>query len=633
LATSIPVYEIRWDSRADGLSDKIFKKEVDSLAVALSGLFQDRSKFEYKKMLVKARNSGNRYLLIKSNVSYTQLKQVKKFPIFRNGRYKGGLIIVQKNIRKKPFKILASRTIGYDKDYSKPVGLEGAYRSFLRGNDGKQLMKKIAGGIWMPLDDKEAIDPEDGYDIVSTIDVDMQDVAEQSLLKQLEKHEADHGTVVLMEVATGEVKAIANLTRKGDKYVESFNYAIGESTEPGSTFKLMSLIAAMEDGLVDITDSVDTENGTTRFYDRIMRDSHIGGYGKISVKRAFEVSSNVGVSKVIYRSYGKNPQAFIDRLYKMNLHKKLGVEIAGEAQPKIKNTRDKGWSGVTLPWMSIGYEVRLTPLQILTFYNAIANNGKMVKPKFVKEIRRRGETVKKIETDVINPSVCSQTTLQKARLMLEGVVENGTARNLKNPLYKIAGKTGTAQIAAKTGYKSGDKVKYQASFVGYFPAENPKYSCIVVVNSPSKDVYYGNLVAGPIFKEIADKVYYRSFDLHKDISQVPLAEKKSLPPAKDGNKHDLIKIYETLHVPYENKNTSTEWAVVVTGVDSAEVLPRKIKPGLMPNVVGMGAEDAVYILENLGCIVEMEGKGTVKKQSVLPGTKIKLHQKVKIELS
>ena len=488
IATSVPKYEVRFDLNAEAITNDLFAKNIDTLCLELSKLLPEKSKNQWKAELTQARKNGARYHLIRRKLSYTQIKKMRQFPLFNRGKYKGGFISIQQNKREKPFQVLASRTIGYSRDNSKPVGLEGAYNKVLSGTQGMQLMQKIAGGIWMPIEDENEIEPEDGADVVTTIDINIQDVAENALLEQLIKQDADHGCVVLMEVATGEVKAIANLNKtKSGKYWETYNYAVGESTEPGSTFKLASLIAALEDGYIDLTDSVETGKGVFKFYDRKMYDSRVGGYGKITIKRAFEVSSNIAVARTISENYRSNPQKFIDRLYKMNLHQKLGIEIYGEGEPRIKSANDPTWSGISLPWISHGYEVSLTPLQILTFYNAVANDGKMVKPRFVKEIRKIGVPIKTFGPEVINPAICSKATIEKAKAMLEGVVQQGTATNLKNANFKIAGKTGTAQIYnAKTGYKTDKQVSYQASFVGYFPANNPMYSCIVVVNAPSK---------------------------------------------------------------------------------------------------------------------------------------------------
>ena len=635
LATSIPKYEIRFDANTDALTDKFFYEKVDSLAYQLSLLFPEKNHATYRVELIAARKNKKRYHLIKRNVKFTELKKAMQFPIFRKGKYKGGFIYAQQNGRVKPFKVLAARTIGYEREGVKPVGLEGAYSSELSGVKGQRLEQKIAGGVWMPVSESEGSEPEDGSDIYTTIDVNIQDVAEHALLNQLETHEADHGCVVLMEVATGEVKAIANLQRnKQGNYYESYNYAIGESTEPGSVFKLASLMAAFEDGYLDLDDRVDTEDGTTQFYDATMRDSHKGGYGVISIKEAFIKSSNVAISKEINRIYKARPQDFVDRLYKMNLNKPLGVEIAGEGNPFIKSTENDSWSGVTIPWMSIGYEIQMTPLQILTFYNAVANDGKMVKPKFVKAIMKRGKLVKEMNTEVINNSICSKETIAKVKEMLEGVVEEGTAKNLKNSIYKIAGKTGTAQIAkAKYGYKYDSKVSHQASFVGYFPADNPKYTCIVVVNAPSRDVYYGNLVAGPIFKEVADKVYASSIEIHDEIDELKNKANSRIPYAKDGYYADLNKVYSAFDIKVDASENTTDWVKVSTGEQEVKIYNKKIAPIYVPDVTGMSIKDAIYILENKGITVVFSGKGMVKKQSITAGEKIIKGSKIVLELA
>ena len=636
LATSVPKYEVRFDANTPSITDDFFYQNVDSLAIELSNLFPERSKKQYVAELIAARKKGARYHLIRRNVKFTELKKMEEFPIFRKGKYKGGFIYTQQNKRVKPFNILAARTIGYDREGIQPVGIEGAYSKELRGINGKRLEQKIAGGVWMPISDENEIEPVDGSDVYSTIDVNIQDVAENALMKQLKLHHAGYGCVAVMEVATGEIKAIANLQRTKDStYYESYNFVVGAATEPGSTFKLASLMAAFEDGFLELDDMVDTEDGTTKFYDAVMRDSHKGGYGKISIKESFIKSSNVAISKEINRVYAKDPQKFIDRLNKMYVNKKLGIEISGEGTPYIKNTSDKSWSGITLPWMSIGYEVELTPLNILTFYNAVANNGKMVKPKFVKEIRHRGKLVRKIETEVLNPSICSEKTIKMVKEMLEGVVQEGTATNLKNDVYKIAGKTGTAQIANKKlgyKYKKDIKVSHQASFVGYFPADNPKYTCIVVVNAPSKGVYYGNLVAGPIFKEVADKVYATSIEIHKEIHKKENQAKSRIPYAKDGYYPDLKKVYEEFGLKTNQGNEVTEWARVNTDVTAAHITARKVSPIYVADVTGMSIKDALYILENQGLSVFFKGKGVVKKQSIAPGEKLVKGNRIFLEL-
>jgi cell division protein FtsI (penicillin-binding protein 3) len=633
LATSIPIYEIRMDVNTNALTDDIFYANIDSLALCLSQLFEDRSKNEYKKDLIQARKKGARYHLIQRKVKYTELKALKKFPIFRLGKYKGGLIYEQKNKRKKPFRLLAERTIGYEREGIHPVGLEGAYSEYLSGVQGKRLMKKISGGVWMPIGDNNEIEPKDGSDIYTTIDINTQDVAEHALLKQLSLQQADHGTVVLMEVQTGEIKAIANLKRTEDgRYYEGYNYAIGEATEPGSTFKLGTLIALLEDGYADLDDLIDTEGGKKRYYDRMMFDTH--DYGTISLKESFELSSNIAFAKATTASYSSNPQQFIDRLKKMGLNRKLGIEIAGEGEPWIKDTDDKTWSGITLPWMAHGYEVLLTPLQILTFYNAVANNGKMVKPKFVKKIMDRGRVIKTIPTEVLIDQICSEETIEKVKSALEGVVENGTAKNLKAANYKIAGKTGTAQIANdKYGYKYESKVSHQASFVGYFPADNPKYSCIVVVNAPSRYVYTGNLVAGPIFKEVADKIYAKRLEIHEALAEQDHKANSAIPYSKSGYFSDLNTVFESLSIETEVTTQNPELVSTVTTDSTVLIRPRKTNTQLVPNVVGMGLQDALYLLENRGLKVVFSGKGVIKRQSIPNGTKLIPGSTINLELS
>ncbi len=640
LATSIPIYEVRFDPNADAISDVLFAEKVDTLAWSLSELFKDRSPASYRKELISAREKGSRYHLIRRNIKYTQLKQMKNFPLFRRGKYKGGFITIQQNKRAIPFQMLAARTIGYERKDISPVGLEGAYSDVLSGIDGKRLMQKISGGVWMPVGDADEVEPEDGMDIYTTIDVNLQDVAENALMKQLVKHEADHGTVVLMEVATGAVKAIANLKRTtSGSYYEGYNYAIGESTEPGSTFKLPALIAALEDGYVDMGDIIDCGDGSKQYYDRIMYDSNHddGGWGKITVQRILEVSSNIGMAEIITKSYSENPQQFIDHLAKMNLRDKLGIEIEGEGKPYIKNTSEDTWSGISLAWMAHGYELQVTPLQILAFYNAVANGGRMVKPKFVEKITKGRKVVKEIQTEVLNPRICSKETIEKVQSALEGVVSNGTASNLRNADYKIAGKTGTAQIANNRGgvnaYKDKSKVSHQASFVGYFPADNPQYSCIVVINAPSRNVYYGNLVAGPIFKEVADKVYANSLEMHEELEQQKFFANSAIPYSKHGYKDNIEQVFSALDIPVKSSAGDENWVVTSTQSKGVQLAPRAIRENLVPNVVGMGLRDAIYLLENQGLRVKISGAGVVKSQSLTAGERIQQGQQIQIELS
>ncbi len=637
LCTSVPIYEVRVDMLSDGISSSLISKKIDSLSLCLATLFKDRSTGEYKQSLLRARREGQRYFLLKRGVNYHQLKALKTFPIFRAGRYKGGLIF-EKDIRRiYPFgNLLAARTIGYlTKDIEgNEVGIEGSFDRQLSGVRGMRLEQLISGNFWMPLNNNEEVEPRDGNDIITTIDINIQDVAENALLNQLKQNNAHHGTAVLMEVSTGKIRAIANLERdKNGEYRESYNYAIGESSEPGSTFKLASLMAAIEDGYIDLNDSINTGKGSIFYYRHEVKDTKHGGYGRLSVQQIFEVSSNVGVTKIITQFYKGKERQFIDRLYSMNLNEPLGIEIKGESKPNIKYPGDKYWSGVSLPMISFGYEVKQTPLQILTFYNAVANNGIMVKPMLIEEIQFHGQTVSHYEPVVINPSICSNETIKKAKKMLEGVVEHGTAKNLKNKDYKIAGKTGTAQIAnLKYGYKDKNSISYQASFCGYFPAENPRYSCIVVVNAPSNNVYYGNLVAGPIFKEIADKVFATSSDMQKIIRVQNIIDSIKPPVVKPGLLEEIDNVLSAIQIRSFKNKLKSDWVEVKSRDAYVRYDNFFVKDDLVPDVRGMAIKDALYLLENAGLKVQFSGRGTVISQSVPPGQFVKKGDLVLLEL-
>jgi len=501
LAASTTSFDIYFD--AVTVSDNNFSKYSNQLSEKLSESL-NKSKEFFLKRLVSAKKNNKRYQLIQRGVSIENLNKIKQMPLFRMGGVRGGLIIEKKNSRDYPLNKIAERTIGYERltkdDNFSGVGLEHAFGSKLRGKNGMQLMQKISNGKWKPISSNNKIEPIPGTDIISTINIGFQDITHHSLLKQLEDFEADHGTAVVMETATGEIKAIANLGRTLEgKYYERLNYAVGEHLEPGSTFKLMSIIAALEDGKVDLNTIVDTKNGILDFYGAKVRDSKKGGYGKISVNEVFKVSSNTGIVKIINDAYKDDPKMFSNRLYNMGLNNKLGVSILGESNPKIPHPNDKDWNGLSLPWMVYGYGVLLSPLQILTFYNSVANNGEMVKPVFIRQSNSMSNKT------VLNPSICSDDTLEKVKLMLENVVneKGGTGYNIKSNIYKIAGKTGTGQVDYNT-----DNMQYISSFVGYFPANKPKYSCIVVIHKPNKKKgYYGATVAAPVFKKIADKIY------------------------------------------------------------------------------------------------------------------------------
>lgn len=625
LASSVPYYTIYMDTRSSGMSASTWSSGIGGLSNGLSQYLGIRSGSAWKTVISDARRKGDRYFLIGRKVDYETLKKLKELPIFREGQYKGGMVAMAENRRILPNSDMASRTIGYLNLGSEgnEVGIEGAFDNDLAGKNGIAVKQRLTGGDWITIDGANSVDSRDGNDVVTTLDIDLQDVATTALLNQLKKNSADHGCAILMEVATGDVKAIANLELGTDGgYHETYNYAVGESTEPGSTFKLPSLMAALEDGVIDTSDIVDTGNGTVKYYTKTIRDhdTENGGYGKITVKQVFEKSSNVGTAKLIYDHYKDHPKDFVNRLYAMKLNQKLDLQIKGEGTPVIRYPGDKLWSGISLPMMSHGYEVQLTPLQILTFYNAVANDGRMMKPRFVTGVLRNGSVIKTFTPEVIINSIASHSTIGKAKKMMEGVVERGTATNLRNANYKIAGKTGTAQIARDNkGYRQGNRMSYQASFCGYFPAESPLYSCIVVVNAPSTGVYYGNIVAGTVFKEISDKVYATNFfrdfkPLDKD------AVKPSAPEAGNGYRADINEVLKNFDVQYK-RTADDDWVATRESGDTIRLAGVKLQNGLVPDVRGMSLRDAVFLLENSGIRVKFSGKGRVRSQSPEHGSR------------
>lgn len=599
LATSVSRYTIRFD--AVTVSTENFETLVGSLADSLSALSGKTAAY-YERLLRKARVNKNRYALVARNLDYSDYVRVKQFPLFNKGPYKGGIIVEQRIVREHPLGKIAERSVGYERfdenGYATRVGLEGAFGDYLRGVEGKRLKQKIAKGQWKPIGLDNIVEPKDGYDVVSTIDINIQDIAHHALLGQLEKYKADHGCVIVMETATGEVKAISNLGRTEEgKYYERLNYAVGEAHEPGSTFKLMSLVAALEDKVVDTSTVIDTDNGRWRIYDRTVRDSKWGGYGKISMGRAFEVSSNTAFAKMIHNGYKEDPEAYVDRLESMELHKPLGLPIRGEGEPVIRRPGDKGWSGISLAWMSHGYEVAMTPLQILAYYNAIANDGEYLRPRLIKEVREWNNTIERFEKEVINPSICSPETAAKVQHLLSRVVseKHGTGHSLYDSNFSMAGKTGTAQKNYVA--KDPDKLAYISTFAGFFPAEDPKYSCIVVIHEPDKSVgYYGADVSGPVFKSVAQKIY----------SSNPVVDQvETLQPLNARVDSNYEKYYE------EARKTHTQ----------------------VPDVKGMSGMDAVALLENLGLEVEVRGNGRVKEQSIRQGTSLERVNRIVLHLS
>lgn len=633
LATSVAYFEVGFDPNCQSITQKIFDENIDSLSLCLSKLLPSKSASRYKQEIIAARDKGTRYYRISYNLKYSDFKEIQTFPILRRGRTKGGFIYQKTYKRERPFGELARRTIGtVSSERSKGVGLEDFYDNELKGIEGYTIKERIAGNYWMPVENADYIEPKDGVDLITTIDINLQDITETALERRMRYHNAEFGTCVLMEVSTGKVRAIANLKKsKYGNYIEEVNYAVGHAADPGSTFKLASMIVALEDGYVKPDDIIETGNGETKYYGKIMKDTKKGGYGSITAQRCFEVSSNVGISKIIHNNYRLQASKYIEGLYKLDLNKKLDVSIRGEATPIIHKPGEKEWSGLSLTQMSIGYELQITPLQILSFYNAIANKGKKMRPIFAEALSYRGEIVKQYEPEVINEKICSDKTIEIVDKMLLGVVENGTASNIKSNNYLIAGKTGTAQMQYGNDTLG---IEYHASFVGYFPADKPMYSCVVSIYKPREFGFYGGTVAAPVFKEIAEKIYalnsnYHTNDTNKNQTNIVI------PIAKKGNVFETQKVYQWLQIENNsNEITQTNWVSTDVETNKVKFYPVSYSnKHIIPNVLNMGLKDAVLLLEEFGLKVNAIGRGKVIEQVPQQGNTFKKGDHVTIILN
>jgi cell division protein FtsI (penicillin-binding protein 3) len=634
LATSLPFFELRLDLLA--VAEPDFKNNIDTLSILFSKFIDStRTPGAHKARLIDARANNERFLLLKKQVTYPEMQLIKDFPMFNLGRNKGGLIIIKRSRRYNPFKMLAHRTIGYVRDSIKPIGIEGYFDDILAGQKGQQLMQRIAGGIWVPVGDLAALDPKNGKDIVTTIDVNLQDVTENALLQALQHHDADNGSAILMEVKTGKIVAIANIGKtENNEYWENYNYAIGAATEPGSTFKAVTMAALLEDNLINPLDSIDLHQGRIDFFGESMEDASAHGLERTTIQHAFEISSNVGIAELAYRHYQQphREDKFIQRLKQFHLDQPTNIEVEGEGEPYIKNVGDNSWSGITLPWMSTGYELKITPLQLLNFYNTIANNGVMMKPYLVSEIQDMGEPTKNFQPKVIDRGMITPATVKKLKELLAGVVQNGTAKAIQSKNYNIAGKTGTAITNFKKDLGKGYR-KYQASFAGFFPAENPAYSCIVTVTNPRVNGLYGGQVAAPIFKEIADKCYATRYAMHEPLNKgkTPKLTPEQLPIVMGGYTRETKQILDYLDFSYTDP-TKTEWSSIRSDtLGNIYFIPNMWDDNVVPDVRGMGIRDALFLLENRGLRTTFSGTGRVISQSIRPGTKA-IGQYIKIYL-
>jgi cell division protein FtsI (penicillin-binding protein 3) len=638
LATSLPFFNIHFDAKTEGLTDAIFNDQaVDSLGWLLSTYIdQQFTPGAYAAWLRRLRDStdskalGIRYVPIAKGLPYAKALMVKNFPIFREGRHKGGFIMEQHNRRERPFKILAQRTIGYNREGALPVGLEGSFDNILEGRPGRQLMIRVPGDVYIPVNDLAEIEPEAGDDIVTTLDINIQDIAETSLLKACQTHNADHGCAVVMEVKTGKIRAMANIGRTPEGWWETYNYAVGERVEPGSMFKLASFMAMLEDGkLKDFNEKIPVYNGKVQIYTEELVDAEPHGLDSMNILQVFARSSNVGTATLAQQFYKTNPSAFVNHLRDFGLDLPTDIEVGGEEAPIIKNPKDpkSDWSGTTLPWMSIGYELLLTPLQLLTFYNAVANDGRMMKPYLVQRTERYGELIKEFRPTEVKRSIASKSTIKRAKELLNEVVLNGTAKTINPKHYGIAGKTGTAQLNYHK-FRASKGIRHQASFCGFFPADAPVYSCIVVISEPERGGYHGAEVAAPVFKAIADKCFAMKAELHEPINaqKAPKLITAKMPTFDAGTQPDMKKSLRWLGLEYYNDNEAkekdNEWSVIVAERgDSLLLKSRVVADKTIPSVVGMGLKDAIYLLENRGCRVKVRGYGKVRQQSLAVGTR------------
>ena len=643
LASSLPEYSLYMDfmvsdpdenrkAKEQAKKDSLFKSHLDEICEGLHRIFPDRSAAAFKQHLQNGRNRKSRYYRIyPRRVSYIQYKEVQKLPFFNLGKNRSGLQGVASNNRKRPFGSLAQRTIGdvyADTALGAKNGIELAFDTLLKGKKGVTHRQKVMNKYLNITD----IEPIDGADIISTIDVDMQDICEKALVDKLYELNAMVGVAVLMEVKTGEVKAIVNMSKGNDgKYYEMRNNAISDMMEPGSTFKTASIMVALEDGKIEPDTQVDTGNGVKMMHGRPMKDHNWnrGGYGVIDVTRILEVSSNVGVSSIIDQYYYDNPQKFVDGLKRLGITEPLHLQIAGEGKPNIKGPKERYFAKTTLPWMSIGYETQIPPLNILTFYNAIANDGVMVRPKFVKAAVKDGQIIQEYPTEVIREKIASESTLEKIRTILEKVVSQGLAKPAGSKQFAVAGKTGTAQISqGAAGYTAGGR-KYLVSFCGYFPADAPKYSLIVSIQKPGLPAS-GGLMAGSVFSKIAERVFAKnlSYELKNAIDSTTVV----IPDVKSGDLAETSYVLGKLNVPTEGKTSKTSWGRVEEDSVGVKLEQQSLKTGIMPNVVGMGAKDAVYLLEKAGLKVNIAGVGKVTRQSIPSGNKYLKGQTVALQL-
>lgn len=641
IASSIPTYYVFMDMRVEAMhlkGGKLFYDKLDSVSVALSQFFGDKTPKEYKNYLEKGYKDLKAELrLYPKRISYAKLKELKTLPLFNLGSNKSGLLTKEYVRRVKPFGSLAARTIGDvfpDEAKGGKNGLENFFDKYLKGADGLAVRHKVANRYRNVVE----IEPVDGMDLVTTIDIELQDMAERALRDTIQSIQASSGYAMLMEVKTGEIKAIVNLQRNEDgSYSENVNGSVIDELEPGSTFKTAALMAVLDESDIKITDSVNTGNGLENIGGSIMRDhnAHRGGFHTISVAECIHGSSNVGISKVVRRAFAGNPGKFVDKLYEMGLNETLPLQLNNTGHPKIKHPKDKNtyWSQTTLAWMSIGYETAIPPIYTLTFYNAIANGGKMICPLFVKSIMKNGQLVESFEAKTVREQICKPQTLKDVQTTLLGVVEGkkGTAQNLKNKIVSIAGKSGTAQISqGGAGYKAAGK-KHRVSFCGYFPAENPEYTCLVVFTNPTIGYPSGGHMAGSVVRDIAIQTMLHQSSITPDLVKLDTVNPiPTYPKVKSGNLSSTKRVMDTFSLPMDS--SAGNWMKIAVDEKGMKADRLSLKRGKVPDLIGMGAKDAFYLLGEMGLRAKMEGRGKVKQQSIAPGSSYKKGEFVKLIL-
>lgn len=636
LSTNVPQFDIYIDFRVEPLHEKngkLFRENIDSLSLALADLFKDQTAAQYKDQLTKAFETREPNYELKKKIDYRQYLALAKFPLFKVGRYKSGMIAQERNVRLNPYQNMGYRTIGLAREQNS-VGLELSYDTVLKGRNGRQLVRAIAGGVTVPVQEGEfEIAPETGKDIVSNIDVFIQEVTTNALNKMMVKNQAQWGVAMVMEVKTGKIKAIANLGKIAEGvYKEDLNYAI-TPTEPGSTFKLVTLLSALEDGKVNLNSTLDLEGGAWKVVGQTVWDSEQHGKHQATVLESFEESSNVGMAKIAMAHYSNNVDAYYKHLTKLRLDSLSGIDLIGERRPQITKPGSKLYGPTTLPWMAFGYNIAIAPIQTLVLYNAIANNGVMMKPYLVNAIKEEGKVIKRIAPTVYNPQLVKPSTVKALQIALEGVCINGTAKGLfKNSLYKVAGKTGTALVAnGNKGY--ADKI-YQSSFAGYFPADNPQYTIVVIIkNKPHAYPFYGASVAGPVFKEISDRLY--STYIHNKTNTTPAIVLKDSQAFQYAiSKSSLQAIAKKINLSYQDSSTpATAWVNMNGSGNKAKVAAKLITDATMPDISGLKLQDALWLCEKKGLQVKCIGKGRVVRQSIAQGSFITKGQSILIELN